>query len=419
MAQFVIEGGNSLKGTIKVAGNKNAALPIIAATILTDEECYLENMPEIRDIEIMNLILQDFGKNVDHAAPNSYRISGSVKSTVLNPDLAKELRASILFMGSLLAKAGHVQMLPPGGCVIGRRNVDVHFQVLKEFGAKLVTDEGKYIAELVHPKAPTIFLHEASVTATENALLLAATIPEETVILNAACEPHIEDLSNILIKMGAQIRGVGSNQLIITGRDNLKGFKHRIVSDHIEAGTFAIAAACTNSVIKIENAVEEHLRIVSHYLSQMGVDYRFLNDDEMEVYQSDKVSRIDKVQVGLWPGFPTDLMSPFIILATQTKGITLCHDWMYESRMFFVDKLIAMGAQIIQCDPHRVLVNGPTRLKAQNLSSPDIRAGIALLIAAMVADGISTIDKVELIDRGYENIETRFNQLGSKIRRIN
>jgi UDP-N-acetylglucosamine 1-carboxyvinyltransferase len=418
MAKFVIEGGHPLTGTIKVAGNKNAALPIIAATILTDDECFLENMPDIRDIEIMNLLLRDFGKKIDQLTRNSYKISGTITKTVLDPDLAKELRASILYMGALLARAGHVQMLPPGGCVIGRRNVDVHFQVLKEFGAELKSEEGDYIAELQNARAANIFLPEASVTATENALLLASTIPQETVIINAACEPHIEDLANVLIKMGAQIKGAGSNQITITGAEKLSGFNHRIVSDHIEAGTFAIAAACTNGTIKIEQVFKDHLRIVTYYLSQMGVDFQFSDETVMEIYPSEKISRAKKVQVGLWPGFPTDLMSPFIILGTQAKGITLCHDWMYESRMFFVDKLIAMGAQITQCDPHRVLVYGPTKLKAQNLSSPDIRAGIALLIAAMIADGESTIDKVELIDRGYENIENRFNQLGSKISRI-
>ena len=309
-------------------------------------------------------------------------------------------------------------MLPPGGCVIGRRNVDVHFQVLEEFGAKLVPDESYYIAELTKAKAATIFLNEASVTATENALLLAASIPEESMILNAACEPHVEDLATVLTKMGAKIKGAGTNKITISGNKNLKGFKHHVVPDHIETGPFAIAAACTNSNIRIEQAIEDHLRIITHYLSQMGVKYQFSEDNVMEVFPSEKVSQVNKVQVGLWPGFPTDLMSPFIILATQARGITLCHDWMFESRMFFVDKLIAMGAQITQCDPHRVLVNGPTKLKAQNLSRPDIRAGIALLIAAMVAEGRSTIDKVELIDRGYENIENRFNQIGAKISRF-
>ncbi len=419
MAQFVIEGGHSLHRTITVAGNTNAALPIIAATILTDEECYLENMPDIRDIEIMILLLRDFGKNIDQISPNSYKISGTLKKTVLDPILAKEISASILYMGALLAKAGHVQMVPPGGCVIGRRNVDVHFQVFGELGVKIKSEQGVYIAYLKNSRAANVFLHEASVTATENAILLAATIPEETVITNAACEPHVEDLAKVLNKMGALIQGAGTNQIKITGSKKLSGFKHRIVPDHIEASTFAIAAACTNGLVRIEQVCKDHMRIVTHYLTQMGVNFQFSGENVMEVFPSEKISLTNKVQVGPWPGFPTDLMSPFIILATQAKGITLCHDWMYESRMFFVDKLIAMGAQITQCDPHRVLVYGPTKLKAQNLSSPDIRAGIALLIAALVADGESTIDKVELIDRGYENIENRFNQLGSKIKRIN
>jgi UDP-N-acetylglucosamine 1-carboxyvinyltransferase len=419
MAQFVIEGGHSLRGTITVAGNKNAALPIIAATILTDEECYLENMPHIRDIEVMHLLLKDLGKNIDRISPNSYKISGTLKKSALDPILAKGLRASILYMGALLAKAGHVQMVPPGGCVIGRRNVDGHFQVFEELGAKIKSEQGVYIADLKNARAANIFLHEASVTATENALLLAAKIPEETIIMNAACEPHVEDLAKVLNKMGAQIQGAGTNQIKITGAKKLSGFKHRIVPDHIEASTFAIAAACTNGKVRIEQVCKDHMIMVAYHLTKMGVKFRFSGENVLEVFPSEKISRLNKVQVSLWPGFPTDLMSPFIILATQAKGITLCHDWMYESRMFFVDKLIAMGAQITQCDPHRVLVYGPTKLKAQNLSSPDIRAGIALIIAAMVADGESTIDKVELIDRGYEHIEDRFNQLGSKIKRIN
>jgi UDP-N-acetylglucosamine 1-carboxyvinyltransferase len=418
MAQFLIEGGHPLKGKITVAGNKNSALPIVAATILTDEDCVLENLPEIRDIEVMILILKDLGKNIEKIAPSTYKISGPIKHTVLEPSLAKELRASILYMGAILARVGHVQMAPPGGCVIGRRNVDSHFQVIEEMGAELKTDQGNYIAELKKPQAARIFLREASVTATENALLLAASIPQQTVITNAACEPHVTDLVEVLQKMGAEIQGSGTNQLKITGAPKLNGFKHKIVADHIETGTFAIAAACTKGEVIIEEARQDHLIMVAHHLHEAGVDFRFSTENILEVYPSDLVSKANKVQVGIWPGFPTDLMSPFIVLATQAKGITLCHDWMYESRMFFVDKLIAMGAQITQCDPHRVLVSGPTRLKAQHLSSPDIRAGIALMIAAMIAEGESIIDKVELIDRGYEHIEDRFNHLGAKIKRL-
>lgn len=418
MAKFIIEGNYPLNGEITVAGNKNAALPIIAATVLTDEECILENVPEIRDVQAMLSLLRDLGKTVDRVEANSFRISGKIKKTHLDEKIAGNLRASILYLSALLARKGEVRLPPPGGCVIGRRNVDSHFEVLEAFGSEITADENGYGAVLSKPKPATIFLKEASVTATENALLLAASIPGQTIVDNAACEPHVIDLGIVLVKMGAKIQGLGSNHLRIRGFKKLKGFRHSIVSDHIEAGTLAIAAACTHGQLTIKGAYRNHLMMTVYYLKQMGLDIKFKDEKTLCIKPSPLVSRLKKIQVGLWPGFPTDLMSPMIVLASQAQGTTLCHDWMYESRMFFVDKLIVMGAEITQCDPHRVLVSGPSALRGQELSSPDIRAGIALVIAALTARGQSIIDRVEIVDRGYENIVERFNTLGAHITRI-
>jgi UDP-N-acetylglucosamine 1-carboxyvinyltransferase len=417
MAKFIIHGGQPLYGEITVAGNKNAALPIIAATILTDDRCVINNIPNIVDVQVMLSILDDLGKKIKKLSEHSYEISGSIKKTTLNELLTKSLRASILFFGVILIKTGEISMVPPGGCVIGRRNVDSHFDVVTDFGAKIETKDKNYIAKLMKPKAAEIFLKEASVTATENAMLLAANIKGKTIINNAACEPHVVDLAQVLTKMGAKVLGAGTNRVEIEGKAKLEGFEHNVMPDHIEAGTFAIAAASTNGELIIHNAQKRHLTMVEHILRRLCVNLEFFDEDTLQIKPSGLVSQINKIQVGLWPGFPTDLMSPMIVLATQAMGITLCHDWMYESRMFFVDKLIAMGAQITQCDPHRVIVAGPTKLKAQELSSPDIRAGIALMIAALTARGTSEIDKVELIDRGYENIEQRLNNVGANILR--
>ncbi len=418
MAKFRIKGGNPLSGDITVAGNKNAALPIIAATVLTDETCILENMPEIRDVWSMLNLLKDLGKTVEKTQANSYKISGSIKTNKLDKEMAGSLRASILYMSGLLARTGSIEMSPPGGCIIGRRNMQSHFSVFEAFGANLtITDNGYKVGiKDIHPA--NIFLPEASVTATENALILAAAVSGKSTIHNAACEPHVEDLANVLIKMGVKIQGAGTQRILIDGIKKSKGITHRIIPDHIEAGTFAIAAACTHGDLFIKDAIPDHLMMTEHYLRRMGVQLNYSASNIIHIKPSELKSDAKKIQVGLWPGFPTDLMSPIIILATQAQGVTLCHDWMFESRMFFVDKLISMGADITLCDPHRVLVNGPTKLKGQSLSSPDIRAGIALVIAGLAAKGISTIDRAELVDRGYENIASRLRSIGADIERI-
>ncbi|HGY55469.1 MAG TPA: UDP-N-acetylglucosamine 1-carboxyvinyltransferase [Caldithrix abyssi] len=419
MAKFIIEGGYKLSGRIKVAGNKNAALPIIAATVLTDETCCLYNVPEIKDVHIMLHILKDLGKQIEREGPNSYIVSGTVNKTRLNMELAGKLRASILFLSGLLARFGEAEFPPPGGCVIGRRNLDGHFTVVENFGGEIEIKDDRFRAVSPKPRPASIFLLEASVTATENALLLAAAADGETVIENAASEPHIADLIDVLEKMGAQIEGRGSNFLRIKGQRSLHGFTHSVAADHIEAGTFAIAAACTSSDLEITGVNRDHLRVIVHYLKQMNVDVSYTDNTTLRVRPAQLSARQKKIQTGLWPGFPTDLMSPMIVLATQARGMVLFQDWMYESRMFFVDKLIVMGAEIIQCDPHRVVVSGPARLRSQKLSSPDIRAGIALVIAALAAQGQSIIEHAELIDRGYEDIVQRFGAIGANISRNN
>jgi len=366
----------------------------------------------------MMALLENLGKSIEKLSANTFKIKGTISHSHPKDELTSALRASILLISGLLARTGEATIVPPGGCTIGRRNINSHLDVIESFGYQNVTDKKYYKLELVKKKTSNIFLKEASVTATENALLLGAMIPGTSIIRNAACEPHVADLASVLEKMGARVQGQGTNRISITGQNKLCGFKHRIMPDFIEAGTFAIAAASTNGNLTIHGAEKENLVMTTHHLENMNVNLSFLADDVLKVEPSTLISKAKKVQTGLWPGFPTDLMSPMIVLATQAQGTTLCHDWMYESRMFFVDKLILMGAEITQCDPHRVLVTGPTRLRGQELSSPDIRAGIALVIAAMTAKSTSIIDRVELIDRGYEQIDERLSSIGVNIQRL-
>ena len=415
MASLIIEGKKKLKGEIKIAGNKNAALPIIAATVLTDQECILKKVPNIRDVDVMLSLLQKLGKTVKRPRKDMIQINGAISETRLDDTEVRRMRASILYLGAVLARSGEVTIGPPGGCVIGRRGIGSHFDALISLGAHIETIEEHHHVNLVNSGNEKIFLREASVTATENVLFIAATRERETIIENAACEPHISDLIAVLKKMGARIQGAGTNKLIIKGKKTLMGFNHRIQADHIEVGTFAILAAATNSELIIRGINREHLHMPFYFFKQMDLQYEFKNNNILLLHPSSLQAPNHKIQVGLWPGFPTDLMSPMIVMATQVKGVTLCHDWLYESRMFFIDKLIIMGAQITLCDPHRVLVTGPTPLRGQHLSSPDIRAGIALVIAALCAKGTSIIDNAELINRGYENLVTRLGQIGANI----
>lgn len=418
MAKFIIQGGKSLEGTIKASGNKNAVLPIMAATLLTSEDCLLENVPQIGDVLTMGKILKDLGARVEGLGTGELKINTrGVKKYHPDPELVQKLRASILLLGPFLARFKKARMKHPGGCIIGRRAVGTHFDALEALGAKTVTTKEDYQSEVKNPQASEIFLDETSVTATENVLMMASLIPGRTVIKNAASEPHVENLAEFLTAMGVKIEGIGSNRLIVYGAKKLAGVKHRIVSDHIDAGTFAILAGVTQGRITVTDVRLEHLEIILLYLQRMGLEFE-AKSNRITFFPSRLVSPQGKIQSRPWPGFPTDLMSPLVVLATQAKGTTLCHDWMYESRMYFVDKLITMGANVNICDPHRVLVTGPTKLKGKELESPDIRAGMALILAALSAEGKSIISNIELIERGYENIETRLKSLGAKIKRV-
>lgn len=418
MSRFVIRGGKPLKGTVRTSGNKNSAIKLMAASLLTGQECFLENVPEIEDVFVMGKILEGLGVSAKRVKRGSWRIKASqVRSGVLDPGLARRLRASIVLLGPLLFRVGKVKFPYPGGDLIGRRPVGTHFDALSQLGAKISAEDDFYLAQAKKLHPADIFLDEASVTATENAMMLAATLPGETIIRDAASEPHVVDLAQFLTKMGARVEGAGTSLIRVWGKENLGGVSHRVRPDHIDVGTFAIAAAATGGQIKIEEAIPEDLRMICLYLSRMGVRLR-QKGQTLEVLPSRLKATQRRIQTRPWPGFPTDLMSPFIVLASQAAGQTICHDWMYEGRMFFVDKLISMGAEVTIADPHRVLVFGSTKLRGQHLASPDIRAGMALVIAALAAEGRSEIDHAEIIDRGYENLEGRLRSLGADIKRV-
>lgn len=418
MAKFVIHGGKKLSGSVLISGNKNAVLPIMAATILTKGKCQLKNVPIIDDVVVMGRILEKLGARIKGMGTHELEIDTTkINKHKVDPELAKKLRAAILFLGPLLARFGKAKLRHPGGCIIGRRAVGAHFEALEKLGAKTITSAEDYESTVIKKRSAYIFLDEASVTATENAMMMASVIPGVTIIDDAACDPHIVDLALFLNSAGAKIEGAGTNRIRIDGVSDLHGASINIGPDYVDAGTFAIIAAVTKSKIKIENIRKEELTMILIYFKRMGLMVESANGS-LTILPSTLNCPPGKIQTRPWPGFPTDLMSPFIVMATQAEGATLCHDWMYESRMFFVDKLITMGANITLCDPHRVLVSGPTRLKGKALLSPDIRAGMALVVAALCAEGESTIDNVEIIERGHEEIEKRLRALGADIRRV-
>ncbi len=417
MSHFIVEGGHKLKGDIKVKGNKNAVLAQMAACVLTEDECTLTNVPLISDVDAMARLLEDLGAIVKGVGTDTLKIScKNIKKHELDGELVSKLRASILFFGPLLARMGKAQMRHPGGCIIGRRPIGVHFDALYMLGAEVVTTKEDYVGKASHLEGADIFLSEASVTATENTIMAAVLAEGETIIRHAACEPHVADLCEFLVKMGAVIDGIGSNLLRITGVKKLSGAIHAVRVDHIEVGTFAIVTAVTGGEVRIKGVEIDDLGSILSVLDRFGVEYD-LDDKDLKVLPS-KLKSAGKVTTGIWPAFPTDLMSPLIVLATQSNGVTLLHDWMYESRMFFVDKLMSMGAAVTIADPHRVVVYGPEELRAKKMDTPDLRAGMALLIAALCATGESHIDQIEFIDRGYEQIDKRLASLGAKIKRV-
>ena len=424
MEQFVIEGGYPLKGTVRISGNKNAALPLLAASLLTDEEVILENMPNILDVRTMIQLISDLGAEVRWIGDGMVAVRArEVRKAELSPELCRQIRASILLAGPMLARCGQVDLPLPGGDVIGRRRVDTHFLALKALGAEVEVDGGYFMR--AHKLAgQDILLDEASVTATENALMAAVLAKGTTIIRNAACEPHVQDLAHFLNAMGARIEGIGSNTLIVHGVERLHGTRYRISPDYIETGSFIGLAAVTRSEILIQDAGPEFMRMILLKFRRLGVEVEirgqdiFVPADQPLEVVCDVDGAVPKIDDAPWPNFPADLMSIAVVVATQSKGTVLIHEKMFESRLFFVDKLIAMGAQIILCDPHRAVVVGPTRLHGEQLESPDIRAGMALLIASLCARGQSVIRNIGQIDRGYERVDEKLRALGARIERV-
>lgn len=417
MSKYIIEGGNKLKGKVIISGNKNSILPCMAACLLTDEEVILKNVPRISDVEVLIEILREIGAGVEKN-DNEIKINcKNIHKTDLPQDLVKKLRASILFAGPLLSRFNKVSFVFPGGDIIGRRTIDPHIDGLKKLGFEFKIDDLKYQGKRGkngHDKE--IFLSECSVTGTENMILASVLGDVNVTIKNCASEPHIVDLCQMLIKMGAQINGIGTQTLIIKGVKRLKGTEFSIRPDHIEFGTYAIAAVLTGGEIEIIKENLPDLKPIICHLEKMGLIFKE-NPDSISVSVR-QIKSISKLHTNVWPGFPTDLMSAVIVLATKAHGMSLLHDWMYETRMFFVDKLISMGAHITIADPHRVLVYGPTKLHGRNLETPDIRAGMALVLASLVAEGQSIIDKAELIERGYEGVVEKFTSLGANIQKV-
>jgi UDP-N-acetylglucosamine 1-carboxyvinyltransferase len=421
---FVIEGSQPLKGRITAAGNKNGALPILAACLLTDQPVTLENVPRIRDVETMAELLAHLGAEVEWTGQNHVRVhAAEISTNEVDEELASRIRASFLLAGPLLARVGRASVPPPGGDVIGRRRLDPHIHALVELGAQ-ITMNGRYEMRTDGLRGKKIFLDEASVMATENAVMAACLAEGETTIGNAACEPHIQDLCRFLVSLGAQIDGIGSNVLRVHGVDRLNGGTWRIGSEHIEVASFIGLAAVTGGDVTIDGVVPEDLVPILPSFERLGVHVelegstlRVPPNQELAV-EDDLGGQIPKIEDGPWPAFPADLTSIALAVATQAKGTVLIFEKMFENRLFFVDKLVSMGARIILCDPHRAVVTGPAKLFGQRMASPDIRAGMAMLIASLCAEGVSTIGNVGEIDRGYERIDERLRALGARIERV-
>ena len=426
MEAFVIEGGHRLGGTVKAAGNKNGALPILAATLLTREPVTITNVPRIRDVQTMLDLLDELGAEVSWTGSNEVRVhAADVSRHDLDPMLCARMRASFLLAGPLLSRLGRASVPPPGGDVIGRRRLDPHIHAFARLGAEIEFREMHH--EMQAPgglRGDHIFLDEASVMATENTIMAAVLTPGETVIGNAACEPHVQDLCRFLVSLGAQIEGIESNVLRIHGVDSLAGGEWRIAPDHIEVGSLIGLAAMTSSDITIEDTNPNDLVPILPALARLGVRVEIdgttvrVPPQQQLIIEDDLGGHIPKIEDGPWPAFPADLTSIALTVATQAFGTVLIFEKMFESRLFFVDKLVGMGARIILCDPHRAVVTGPAQLLGQRMESPDIRAGMAMLLAGLCAEGRSTIGAAHQIDKGYERIDERLRQLGARIERV-
>ncbi|MCB0011923.1 MAG: UDP-N-acetylglucosamine 1-carboxyvinyltransferase [Anaerolineales bacterium] len=429
MSKLIIEGGVPLSGTITASGNKNAALKLLPACLMTDQPIILHNIPDIEDVRVTLRILDDLGVQLDDLGGGSWRIQADkIRTTEMNPALAGQIRASVVFSGPMLARTGRITLPLPGGDVIGGRPLDTHVQGLRSLGVNVAIDGAGRFQMDADPLVGggCILQEQASVTATENTLMAAVMARGHTIIENAASEPHVVDLCNFLNQMGARISGIGSNRLMIEGVEQLSGTEFTIGADFMEVGSFIGAAAVTGGEVRIRKADPHTLGMVRLVYGRMGVTW--LDDGEDIVIPAGQDLKIDHALGGRipeikplpWPGFPPDLMSIAVVIATQADGTIILHDWMYESRFFFVDKLVFMGARIILCDPHRVVVQGPAPLIAnpQGVTSPDIRAGMAMVLAALCAKGTSTIHNIQQIDRGYQDVEIKLRELGARIKRV-
>lgn len=424
MEKFVIEGRHKLSGSVTPNGSKNEALPCLAATLLTDEPVVLKNMPRIRDVLVMCEVLEAQGATCEWLGPNTLKVcNAEVNSTVLDARLCEHIRASILFAGPMVARMGRVVLPPPGGDVIGRRRLDTHFHAFEALGAGVEVSD-VYDIQAAQLIGADIFLDEASVTATENAIMAAALAKGTTILRNAACEPHVCALARMLVSMGAHIDGIGTNTLRIEGVDSLGGTKHEIESDYLEIGSFMGLAAVTGSALTINKVLPASLRMIRMVFDRLGVPSTIQGNKlivpehaPMKI-RADYHNQVPRIHDSIWPAFPTDLMSIAITVATQSEGTVLFFERMFEGRMFFVDMLQGMGAQIILCDPHRVVVVGPKALRGTRVQSPDVRAGMAMLIASLCAEGTSEIYNIHQIDRGYERIDEKLRALGANIQRM-
>jgi UDP-N-acetylglucosamine 1-carboxyvinyltransferase len=417
MAALVIEGGRPLAGVVTVEGNKNAALPILAACLLTREPCVLENVPRIRDVVAMCQLLEGTGARVEGTGTGTLRVScPEIRSTDPDPALVARIRGSVLLTAPLLARAGRAGLGEPGGDFPGRRSVTTHRRALAALGAVPDAPEGRALVAPAGLKGASLYLDEASVTATETVLLAAVTAKGSTEIRNAACEPHVADLVRFLRGMGARIEGEGTSTLRVTGVESLTGARHRVDGDFIEAGSWAVAAAATGGEIEVRGARALDMEPILAVLSRFGVSCR-LEEDVVRVLQPSSLEGAGRVTTGVWPGFPTDMVSLVTVLATQARGSTLVHDWLYELRLFGLEQLSGMGADLFLCDPHRIVVTGPRRLRGRFLDSRDLRSGMALVVAALCAQGVSRVEPLETVERGYAQLVERLQGLGARVHR--
>ncbi len=424
MEQLIINGQKPLRGEITPSGNKNAALPILAGCLLTGEPVVLHNIPDIRDVQCMIELLQQLGVTFEPLGPHSWRVHAArVSQKDLDPEICRRIRASILLAGPMLAREGKIRLPTPGGDVIGRRRVDTHILALQALGAK-VTYQRMFDMHADGLTGADILLDEASVTATENTILAAVLAKGKTVLRNAASEPHVQDLCQFLNTLGAHIQHIGSNVLKIEGVERLHGGEYTLGADYLEVASFVGAAAVTGGEIRIRNTQPEHLGMTRLVFRRLGVDWEVDGGDilvpasQRMIIEQDLGGAIPEIKTNVWPAFPTDMTSIAITVATQAQGTVLFHDWMFPSRMYFTDKLVSMGARIILCDPHRAIVQGKNELVGENLESPDIRAGMSLILAALAAKGVSKIRNISQIDRGYERIDEKLKALGADIQRV-